>query len=190
MGFSGQDRTNKSGLINTNAMNQQQRKYLIDKIKAQHKAISDAHQRLKPEPPDLMNHIYAAVLGDTFKIRSTDAIALSIKKRALANKTANNFLNPRAWRSTEAIELPIDDLFELPETYIAAKREYDDLFEKWMSEGQDLAIEVDTLEARIMLASDARLRAIIDEIDDMGDLKLIDSKLRGMDAPQQPKKLK
>lgn len=43
---------------------------------------------------------------------------------------------------------------------------------------EELNIQLQTLEVRIMLASDKHLQKLINEVDDMGDIKLIDSKIK------------
>jgi rRNA maturation endonuclease Nob1 len=41
-----------------------------------------------------------------------------------------------------------------------------------------LKLQLETLEIRIMIASDKVLQSIVNEVDDMGDIRLIDTKIK------------
>jgi hypothetical protein len=43
---------------------------------------------------------------------------------------------------------------------------------------RQLQIQLETLEVRIMVASDKALQKLINEVDDMGDISLIDTRIK------------
>ena len=49
---------------------------------------------------------------------------------------------------------------------------------KIYAEISDLRIQLETMEVRIMLASDKALQNIVNDVDDLGDIRLIDSKIK------------
>lgn len=47
---------------------------------------------------------------------------------------------------------------------------------------KQLRIQLETLEVRIMVASDKVLQKLINEVDDMGDISLIDTQIKLLDT--------
>lgn len=73
---------------------------------------------------------------------------------------------------------PIEEFFIVPDEY-----------RKWIEERQKIEVEIqnkinalylqlETLEIRIMIASDKTLQKLISEVDDMGDISLVDTKIK------------
>lgn len=76
--------------------------------------------------------------------------------------------------------IKIKDIFVIPKDYEALWEEYYKKCEEINKEIQQIQIESDTLVTRIQLASDKTLQKMIAEVDDMGDISLMDTKLKSL----------
>lgn len=165
-------------------MNQAQRKFLIEKIEANVKARTDElkHSNIE-QPPSLENYFYGLALSGKLEIQPQEHIKKVMSDRAMKH-TSERY--SETWLGTSQgelinrsqVKIPIRDLFIVP-------KEYDDLWNEYRKRDEEnkqrirqLRIECDTLITRIQLASDKTLEKMISEIDDMGDISLMDTKLK------------
>lgn len=167
-------------------MNQAQRKFLIDKIESNvKKTIENLRRNKSEQPPTLENYFYGLALTGKLEVKSSESIAKYMAERAMTH-TAKSY--GESWLGTShgdiinhaKVKIPIRQLFVIP-------KEYDDLWEDYRKQEQEredkikqLEIECETLVTRIQLASDKTLEKMISEIDDMGDISLMDTKLKTM----------
>jgi hypothetical protein len=174
-------------------MNQAQRKFLIDRIEANVKAQIDALNHSDTEqPPSLENYFYGLALSGKLEIQPQEHIKKVMSDRAMKH-TAQRY--SETWLGTSqgdlinraSVKIPIRDLFVVP-------KEYDDLWNEYRKNDEEkkqrirqIRIECDTLVTRIQLASDKTLEKMISEVDDMGDVSLMDTKLKSLIAPQENK---
>lgn len=163
-------------------MNQAQRKFLIDKINSKvNQKVKELEKSLK-DSPSLSNHLFTELLAGTLKLKSHEHILASLKTLAMNAKEGSDWLSGESsgrWSSnTGKISLRYADLVELPENYITIKTEVTEHNLKIQQEITDLKIQAETLETRIQLASDKTLQKMINEIDDMGDISLMDAKIK------------
>jgi hypothetical protein len=174
-------------------MNQAQRKFLIDRIEANVKAQIDALNHSDTEqPPSLENYFYGLALSGKLEIQPQEHIKKVMSDRAMKH-TAQRY--SETWLGTSqgdlinkaSVKIQIRDLFVVP-------KEYDDLWNEYRKNDEEkkqrirqIRIECDTLVTRIQLASDKTLEKMISEVDDMGDVSLMDTKLKSLIAPQENK---
>lgn len=161
-------------------MNQAQRNFLIDKIK---KSLTDKIKELrenKPETPSVSNYLFHAVMTGDFDIKSQEEIKQAIKNKALRSKEGQNWLVGKdRWGSTSKnVEFGIEDIFILPPEYEKLQNEYFNTYRELEATIRDMELKADTLITRIQLASDKTLQRMINEVDDMGDISLLDSTLK------------
>jgi len=166
-------------------MNQVQRKFLIDKVKEKGDEKIRELEKEKTGYPSASNYIFRAVLNGTIEIADKKTIIKALTERALKAKEGENWMEPgkshlRDWSEEKErdIKLSIRDLIKVPKEYDEeAKR-----VEKHNGAiNEKIAIikqQVDTLILRIQIASDKHMEKIINEVDDMGDLSLLDSKIK------------
>lgn len=167
-------------------MNQVQRKFLIDRIEKQVKISIEALNNNKPEAPNLNNYLLHRVLSGNFKIKSGAEIKEAIRQKALTAKANQNWMTGErssynGYRARE-FKLDVNDLFDVDEEYKTKQNEYREATAKIDEQIRKLSIQGDTLVTRIQLASDKTLDRMINEIDDMGDLSLIDTKIKLLNA--------
>jgi len=167
-------------------MNQAQRNFLIKKIEDQVKITCDALNSNKPEYPNLSNWLLHAVLSDSFELQSIDHIKQVIKEKALNATKDTDWLsgerNSYGGGAGRKVGFNVKDIFifsqdykDRSEKYLIASNEIDEKVKQ-------VKIQAETLITRIQLASDKTLDKMINEIDDMGDISLMDTKIRYLNA--------
>ncbi len=123
--------------------------------------------------------MYKAVMSDDFKLRSKKELREVIKEKALAVKERDDWLG-NSWGSASKgdVVIPINKFFIVPKDYkerLEGCSKANNLINEKL---KTLAIEEETLIMRIQLASNKTLETMISEVDDMGNLSLIDTKLK------------
>ncbi len=160
-------------------MNQVQRKYLIDKIqKASEEAIKEMRKSL-PQKPELSRYCLMALLNGELKIKGNSELLQVLKNRALES---NGSVFSHGWRSQEDGEITfrLEEFFEVPIGYTEA-------YSDWVKKSSAIKDKINLLEkqseglcTRIQLASNKTLERMIAEIDNMGDISLMDCTLKSL----------
>jgi hypothetical protein len=164
-------------------MNAQQRKYLIDKISERTRAKIDALKVTIPEPISLNVYMLHKVMSNDFNIHSNESLKKIVLEKALKagqDKTVREDWLGNGWQTANKknIAFTLEEFFVIPEEYLAMQMERQKVIDRVREEVAALQLQLETLEIRIMLASDKVLQNIINEVDDMGDIKLIDTKIK------------
>jgi len=175
-------------------MNQAQRKFLIDRIEANvKKQIEAIKQSDLEQPPSLENYLYGLALTGKLEIMEQEHIKKVLCERAMKH-TARNGYSSGSWlgRDTHAslsrnAEIKVSDLIVIPDDYTKQWDEYRQSENARQEKIRQIQIECDTLVTRIQLASDKTLEKMISEVDDMGDVSLMDTKLKSLIAPHENK---
>lgn len=160
-------------------MNTQQRNYLIKKIEESVKIRVDALKSSEPQPPSLSNFLLHAVMSGTFEIRSNEEIKEMIRQKALTSKDRDDWMG-NSWgnASKDKIIFQAKDFFIIPEEYQKRWDEYREKRKAIWDEVASIQSQADGLVTRITLASDKTLQTMINEVDDMGNISLMDTKLK------------
>lgn len=161
-------------------MNQSQRNFLINKIKENIKVRVGALEGAKPEYPNMANYLFHAVMNNTLKIQPQEKILEVVRQKALKAKSGSNWLEDnRSWGSLErVVKFQISEIFILPDDYNKMLEDYMVRIADINVKIADIRIAGDSLITRIQLASDKTLQTMINEVDDMGDISLMDDKLK------------
>lgn len=159
-------------------MNQSQRSFLIKKIEEGVKLRVSALQHSLPEAPSLTTWLLHYILSGKFEIKTVEEIKEVIRQKALKAKDREDWLGNSWGTAKKNIVFSLNEIFIIPE-------EYRTIFESWLKESKEindkiaeLQLQADTLITRIQLSSDKTLQKLINEVDDMGDISLIDTKLK------------
>lgn len=172
-------------------MNQTQRKFLINKIEESARVNRKVLESSMPEAPSLNNYLLHAVMSNNFEIKSTEALKEMIRQMALKAGNREDWMgNHWGNASKDGIHFKARDFFVVPEEYQKLANEYREKRNKIEKEIIDLTVQVDGLITRIQLASDKTLQTMINEIDDMGNISLFDTKLRELTQPKSQQGLK
>jgi hypothetical protein len=165
-------------------MNSQQRKFLIDKITAKVKVKIDELSSQKTETPSLSSFMMHLILSDKFEIKSNEALKKSLRDKAikgLSSARPENFLGDAStWsQSTKnQVTFKLEDFFILPADFQKALDDSKAINKDIQEQIYRLNIQAESLETRIMLASDKTLQKMINEVDDMGDISLLQTKIK------------
>ena len=162
-------------------MNSTQRKFLIAKIQEETKKRIEELKKQKLEYPSASNYIFKAILDNTLEIQPHEHIINVLKERALRSVEGKNWLSgdTMGFEKLRAIKFEKhEDILVLPEAFKAEK-------DRVSNFNKEISIQIDYLQAtlngiemRIQLASDSTLKKLINEVDDMGDIKLIDTTVK------------
>lgn len=164
-------------------MNATQRKFLVDKITERTKARISALKSNIPEELNLNVYMLHRVMSNDFEIKSNEELRKVVLEKALKagrEKQHREDWLGNSWGTTNNrnVAFTLDEFFVIPEEYLQMREERKQERIKIDEEIRQLLIQMETLEVRIMLASDKALQKIINEVDDMGDINLIDTRIR------------
>lgn len=161
-------------------MNTAQRKFLIERIQQKVRDKISELQNKKMGYPSASNYIFKAALNDELEIQSSDIVLKFLKDKALRAKEGSNWLSDERMGMDKetTIKILIEKLVVLPKDYKEQLRAVIDHNKSIDEEISLLKIQLDTIEVRVQLASDKTLQNLINEVDDMGNLSLMDTKLK------------
>lgn len=164
-------------------MNSTQRKYLVDKITERIKLKIKALEDSKPESISLNVYMLHRVMSNDFEIKSNEELKKIILEKALKagqNKSYREDWLGNAWGSASNgnVAFDLNEFFIIPQEYLDMMEKRKIEINKIYAEISDLRIQLETMEVRIMLASDKALQNIVNDVDDLGDIRLIDSKIK------------
>lgn len=164
-------------------MNQVQRKFLIERIQTKVKEKIEVLNKSMSEYPSASNFIFKAILNGELRLQEQEVILAALKAKALGAKEGANWLsNERMGANKEStVILQIKELLVLPEDYNDELQRVRLHNKNIQEEIAQLRVQLETIEVRIQLASDKTLQNLISEVDDMGNLSLIDAKIKLLD---------
>ena len=161
-------------------MNQTQRKYLIEKITSVTKTKIAELNNQKMAYPSASNYFFKAIMNDTLELQPKEHIIKSLKKKALQSKEGSNWLSDErmSWDKERKVTLMIGELLVFPQDYYDEKEKVEKFNANIVQQIEELKMKLDGIEMRVQLASDKTLQNLINEVDDMGDLRLVDTQLK------------
>lgn len=177
-------------------MNEKQRNYLVETLSSNAKAKVRAIEALIPEMPSLENHLMKTILSGELKLRPEKDIINMIVEKATNLKRREYLIVTDRWDDEKDeeyfINLPVAQLFELPEDYKILYEEHVRVKKLYEKEIQKVEEQQKSLETRIRLASDKTLEPLIEEVNQMGKISFEDSQMKSLAEPVQiipPQKL-
>ena len=156
-------------------MNQQQRKFLITKIQESVKMKIRAIRDAVPEEPKIREFIKRDILNGSFEIIPNDQI-----KKMISRMTDPNLkIKGRSFSDySDEIAFELKKLFIEPKDFKKIYSEYSMALKKADDEINKLNLQTESLIIRIQLASDKTLQQMISDVDDMGNISLMDTSLK------------
>ena len=164
-------------------MNSQQRKFLVDRITTKTKERIESLRSSKPEGVSLNMFMFHKVLSNDFEIRSNEELKKIILKKALESAMKKEYRedwlgNNLGAATKNNVAFKLNEFFVIPKEYLDILEDKRKEIQSIDQKIADLKLQLETTEVRIMLASDKTLQNMINEVDDMGDLSLIDTKIK------------
>lgn len=164
-------------------MNSTQRKFLVDKVTERTKAKIQALRDSIPESLSLNVYMLHRVMSNDFEIKSQEELKKLVLEKALKagqNKQYREDWLGNAWGVANKgnVAFTLDEFFVIPKEYLDMRQAREEAKRKVEEQIRLLQIQLETLEVRIMVASDKTLQKLINEVDDMGDISLIDTRIK------------
>jgi len=161
-------------------MNQVQRKFLIERIQSETKDKIEMLRKTLWEYPNRSSYVFQAIMSNTLVIKPKEVILAAIKRKALNAREGENWLSEdrMGCEKERTIKLFTEDVFELPQALLDRINEVEAHNAVIKQAIDELKMRLKTIEVRVQLASDKTLQNLINEVDDMGDLKLIDTNIK------------
>jgi hypothetical protein len=161
-------------------MNQVQRKFIIERIQTKVKEKISQLEKERLGYPSASNYYFKAIMLELQDNDKTATILAGIKKKALQGVEGSNWLSEERMGCNKetTIRLDLKVLLKSPDDYIDEVIRVTKHNNAINEEIAALKLQLDSIEVRVQLASDKTLANMINEVDDMGDLSLIDTKIK------------
>lgn len=165
-------------------MNQQQRAFLIKQIEENTKIKIDELKNSIGQEPDLTGKLIHYILSGDYEVLDKEKLELIILNKAQNNTTKSSWIsNPNSrWLDEYIRELhltfKLEEILILPDSFYTEFKEFKERKLKIEEEIQVLKAQLKNLIVRVQLASNSVLAKMISEVDNMGDLTLMDTKLK------------
>jgi hypothetical protein len=165
-------------------MNQKQREFLIKRIETTAKEMRDRLNAERPRPPSLNNYVIAAILDGSIELQPFESIQRHVKELVLRLGPSDALVNRRRdrWHDEDTaieneITLDAEQLFILPGRYREALAEYEIARADWERRADEAEAVKETLILKIQIGSDAVLNRLIEQVDNLHDLQVVNSRL-------------
>ena len=168
-------------------MNQSQRDYLIREVT---QTRDDQIEKLKhkiPIRPSLNNFLIASFLDGSIQFADIELLKTKMRKTVLEMGKDEVLIKERERRygrsnrdddeEVEVVEVLPYDLFIIPKAYIDALSEYEEKKIKIEAEIERLEGVTKTIILKLNIGSGKTLDKLIGEVDNMGDLSLVNTQL-------------
>ena len=180
-------------------MNQDQREYLIKEVKQTCDNQIDKLKAKIPDRPSLNNYLIASFLDGSVEFADIKVLKKKMRQTVLKFGTSDLLVKEkeeRGWRSRrnngeneeqQIVEVLAEDLFVIPNAYKKAIDEYKEIKEKIEEEISKLEAVTKTILLKIQIGSSGNLDKLIDQVDNIGDLNLVNTQLL-LKGPDEEKK--
>jgi hypothetical protein len=166
-------------------MNQKQREFLTKHITSVHdQKVRELKNKMRQEP-SLNNHLVASFLDGSAAFNDIKKLREKIHQRVLKmssgevlikkERMSRGIMGGRTEENT--IQLRAEDLFIIPETYTKELDEVNAHNAKIEDEIQLLKDMLNTIIMKIQIGSDKHLAPLIEDVENIGDLRLVNSQL-------------
>lgn len=164
-------------------MNSVQRKFLVDKITEKTKARIKELLDSMPESISLNVYMLHRVMSNDFEIKPQEELKRVVLEKALKAGQSQTYREDwlgNSWGTANKknVSFSLDEFFVIPKEYLDMRQERNDERVKIQEQVRLLEMQLETLEVRIMVASDKVLQKLVNDVDDMGDIGLIDTRIK------------
>jgi hypothetical protein len=165
-------------------MNQDQRKFLIEKVNITFREQRDELSKNSPIEPSLNNYLIAAFLDNTIQFKDINILKNKMRDTVLKYGISDRLIekdsdiySSRRNRSKEDnfVRVIAEDLFVIPEAYIKAMDEYTKEKQKLDDKIKELESNKETIIMKIQIGSSPVLDKLITQVDNMADLSIMNS---------------
>lgn len=168
-------------------MNQKQRDYLTDKIKKTASSQIDELRAKMPAKPSLNNYLIAAFLDGTIEFADLELLKTNMRERVI-NMGVNDTLvsderdafGSRRYSDSKHpyVKILATELFVTPKAYTEALERYEKAKKELDDQINLIRAQANTAETKIQIGSSAALESLIQQADDLTNLKLVNDQLK------------
>jgi hypothetical protein len=165
-------------------MNQDQRKFLIEKVERTYRDQCNVLTVNAPTRPSLNNYLIAAFLDNTIQFNDIDKLKDKMRKTVLKYGVSDKLVNDedddiltsrRKNKESNFVKILAEDLFVIPESYTEAMKKYNEEKKEIDNKTRELEGNKETIIMKIQIGSSAVLDKLITQVDNMADLNIMNS---------------
>lgn len=163
-------------------MNQDQRKFLIERVNKTFKNQEQQIDKELPTKPSLNNYLVAAFLDNSIRFNDIEVLKRKMREAVLRMGTGDVLIEKRRttdWRNSnkreedDVCQVNAADLFIIPENYLAALAEYEAKKAAVEEKLKNLESQRDTILLKIQIGSNQVLDKLITQVDNLADLNIM-----------------
>jgi hypothetical protein len=168
-------------------MNQKQRDFLIYQVENTCKEKKEKLEKQIPEKPSLNNYLIASFLDNTIQFNNIDTLKKKIRQRVIDMGKGDSLIESDKWDDDEdeVVKINPEDLFIIPEAYQIALDKYENKKDRIEAEIEKVQHISQTVIMKIQIGSAESLQKLIMQVDDMGDLNLVNTQLALEEKPKK-----
>jgi hypothetical protein len=166
-------------------MNQDQRKFLIERVNKTFQNQKSKLEAGKIERPSLNNYLVAAFLDNSIEFNDIDVLKVKIREAVLKFGASDKLVTEgrdgwgnslyRDKKEKNTCSIVAEDLFVVPESYKKALAEYEAYKKDIEDKIEQLEAQRDTILLKIQIGSNQVLDKLITQVDNLADLNIMNS---------------
>lgn len=166
-------------------MNQTQRDFLIKQVETTCEEQINKLEKQRPDKPSLNNYIIAAFLDNSIQFASIDILKNKMREEVLKFGTKDILIeekqdyygHPKSKNEKEVVKVNAEDLFIIPQNYLDAVELYEIEYKRIQDKIENLENTLKTIVLKLQIGSADILDKLIMQVDNMGDLNLVNTQL-------------
>jgi len=166
-------------------MNQAQRQYLVEQIDFIYRKQVEVLKDQIPKKPSLNNYLIAAFLDNSIEFADIDQLKKLMRERVLKFGSGDALIeSEESYRrkSLSYVQLVPEELFIIPEAYQKELEQYEHIKDDIEKQIADLEALKRTLIMKIQIGSAKALDNLVEQVDNITDLKLTNFQLKLTDG--------
>lgn len=160
-------------------MNQDQRKFLIERVNKTFNQQKEEILKDKKDKPSLNNYLIAAFLDNSIQFNDIEKLKNKMRETVLRYGASDRLIEEKyGYRSKEEPNLCkviAEDLFVIPQNYLDALSEYESHQSELDRKVNELEAQKDTILLKIQIGSNQVLDKLITQVDNLADLNIMNS---------------
>jgi hypothetical protein len=164
-------------------MNQDQRRFLIDRVNKTFQSQKSKLETGKIEKPSLNNYLVASFLDNSIQFNDIEKLKIKMRETVLkfgqsdklVKESKDRWDNSNAYKDKNTCEIIAEDLFIVPENYKIALAEYEAYKKDIEDKIEQLEAQKDTILLKIQIGSNQVLDKLITQVDNLADLNIMNS---------------
>lgn len=164
-------------------MNQDQRKFLIERVNKTFQAQKQKLEANKIERPSLNNYLVAAFLDNSIEFNDIENLKIKMRETVLkygasdklVTESRDRWDSGNAYKDKNTCAIITEDLFIIPEGYKKALAEYEAYRKDIQDKIEELEAQKDTILLKIQIGSNQVLDKLVTQVDNLADLNIMNS---------------